>query len=402
MLYLTIFKVAIKSIMANKLRSFLAMLGIIIGTGAVISMLALGAGAQAQVMARVNSMGTNLLNVMPEKRRQGGVKVANVERLYLEDAEAILNSVPNVKHIAPVVNGSSQIKYFEENTPASVIGTASTYFTIRNYEIDKGRLFTANEVENSMRAAVLGSELSKTLFGENNPIGEKIKIDGMSFEVIGVLKTKGSQGKDNLDEALVVPYTIAMSQMYGKEYLNDINISAEDGCDLSKVEEDIINLLRKRHKLSVDANNDFRIFNQAELIEASSNVNKTFTILLGSIAGISLLVGGIGIMNIMFVTVTERTREIGIRKAIGARSSDILIQFLMESILICALGGFLGVVFGIGVAKIASSFTEYETLVQGWAVILSLIVSTSVGTFFGYYPARRAALLNPIDALRYE
>ena len=402
MLYLTILRVALKSIMANKLRSFLAMLGIIIGTGAVISMLALGTGAQAEVMDKVNSMGTNLISIMPNKIKKGGIKSSNVQRLSLEDAEAMLKYVPDIQHISPIVRSNSQIKYFEENTPATVIGSAVTYFAIRNYEIDKGRLFTENEVVNSARTAVLGSELAETLFGDNNPVGENIKIDGMSFEVVGVLKTKGSQGMDNMDEAILVPYTVAMKQMFGKRYLDTIDVSARDGSNLTQVQEDITTVLRSQHKLSADKEDDFRIFNQAELIETSSNVNRTFTILLGSIAGISLLVGGIGIMNIMFVTVTERTREIGVRKAIGARSRDILLQFLLESILICALGGALGVLIGTGTAKLTSLFTDYPTQVQAWTIILSLFVSTSVGTFFGYYPAKRAAQMDPIDALRYE
>jgi len=402
MLFWTIIKVALKSLSANKLRTFLAMLGIIIGVGAVISMLAVGAGAQKRVMERIASMGTNLLVVRPGQRGFRGVVSDTSQRLKLADAKAILDQVPNIYQVAPVVRGSSQLKYFDKNTRSNVIGSSITYFPVRNFEIEKGRSFTEGEVKRMARVAVLGPITSENLFEEASPVGETIKIKGINFRIVGITKAKGSRGRHSPDDQVIIPYTTAMKQLFGLDYLHEIDIQATDNAALEKLQEATTALLRRRHRLVEGVPDDFRIRNQAEIVETASEVSRTFTILLGSIAGISLLVGGIGIMNIMLVTVTERTREIGVRKAIGAKNRDILLQFLIEAIVLSGFGGIIGVALGIGAAQMIAKWTEFVTVATPSSILLALSFSAAVGIFFGYYPARRAALLDPIEALRYE
>ena len=402
MLLWTIIKVALKSLLANKLRTFLAMLGIIIGVGAVISMLALGAGARQQVVDQIASMGKNLLIVHPAQRGSRGVMSDTSQRLRLEDAKAILDNVSDVYQVAPTVRGSSQLKYLNKNTRNSVIGSSVTYFPVRNFEIDMGRSFTEGEVERMARVAVLGPTAAENLFESSNPVGKTIKIKGINFSIVGVTKSRGSRGRHNPDELVIVPYTIAMKQLFGLQHLNEIDIQATDNANLEKVQEETTAVLRRQHRLVEGVPDDFHMHNQAEILEAAAEVSRTFSVLLGSIAGISLLVGGIGIMNIMLVTVTERTREIGVRKAIGAKKRDILLQFLIEAIVLSALGGIIGVVLGVGTAQMIPKLTQFSTVSGIGSVLLALSFSAAVGIFFGYYPARRAALLNPIDALRYE
>jgi ABC-type antimicrobial peptide transport system permease subunit len=402
MLFWTIIKVAFKSLFANKLRTFLAMLGIIIGVGAVISMLAMGTGAQERVMERIASMGTNLLVVRPGQRGLRGRMLDISQRLKLPDAKAIVDLVPGVYQVAPVVRGNSQLKYYNRNTRSNVIGSSMTYFPIRNFETEKGRSFTEGEVERMARVAVLGATTAGNLFGESDPIGETIKIKGINFTIIGVIKAKGSRGRYDPDDKVIIPYTTAMKQLLGLDYLHEIDIQTSDNADLEDVQQAITVLLRKLHRLLEGAADDFYIRSQEEIVEAASEVSRTFTILLGSIAGISLLVGGIGIMNMMLVTVTERTREIGVRKAIGAKNRDILLQFLVEAIVLTGLGGLMGVAFGIGAAQMIPKFTQFSTVIKLTSVLLALSFSAAVGIFFGFYPARSAALLDPIEALRYE
>lgn len=399
MLFWTIIKVALKSLLSNKLRSFLAMLGIIIGVSAVISMLALAAGARQKVMDRISSMGTNLLIVRPGQRGFHGVTVGNRENLTLEDAREIFEKVPNVSHVAPVVRGSSQVKYFNRNSRTNIIGTSVTYFPIRNYEIDKGRIFTEGEVEKRKRVAVIGPMSAENLFEKTDPIGKTIKIGRMNFEVVGLLKSKGDTGGD---DQIFVPYTVAMKQIFGLNSIHEIDIQSSDSKTLEEVQEQTTKLLRKRHRIREGAPDDFSIRNLAEMLSMASDFTQMFTILLGGIASISLLVGGIGIMNIMLVTVTERTREIGVRKAIGAKERHILQQFLIESVLMSAIGGIIGVSLGIGVAQMIVELANFTTIVELDSVLLALGFSAGVGIFFGYYPARRAARLDAIEALRYE
>jgi len=402
MLFLIIFKVAIKSLFANKLRTFLAMLGVIIGVGAVISMLAIGAGAQEGVMNRISAMGTNLLVIRPGQRGFHGVNTGTQQNLTLEDASAILKDVADIYQLSPVVQGSVQAKYFNENARTNVIGVAPTYLTVRNYEVEKGRPFTEGETEGTMRVAILGPATVENLFKTDDPIGQTVKLNGMNFKVVGVTKSKGDQGWYNPDDQILIPYTTAMKQVLGQDNLREIDVQVKARADTDKVQSDITTVLRKRHRILESAPDDFNIRNQADLLETASSVSRTFTVLLGSIASISLLVGGIGIMNIMLVTVTERTREIGVRKAIGAKNRDILLQFLIEAIILSGLGGLIGVGAGVGVARVIARFSEFTTIVQLPSVLLALGFAAAVGVFFGYYPARRAALLDPIDALRYE
>jgi putative ABC transport system permease protein len=402
MLFWTIVKVALKSLAANKLRSFLAMLGIIIGVGAVISMLAMGAGAKRDVMKRITAMGTDLLVVRPAQRGSMGVMTGNYQNLTVDDAKAIIAEVPTIHELSPVVRGNAQVKYFNKNSRVSVYGTSITYLPIRNFDIERGRSFTEPEVDRMARVAILGPVTVQDLFGTDDPLNETVKINNINFRVVGVLKAKGDQGWFNPDDQIIVPYTTAMKELFGLDHLNEIDIKANDTADLSQVQQATTTVLRKRHRLQTQAPDDFEIRNQADMITMVTNVNRTFTILLGSIASISLFVGGIGIMNIMLVTVTERTREIGVRKAIGAKERDILLQFLLEALTMSAVGGLLGVALGVGTASIIAAATQFSTLVQLPSVLLALSFSAAVGIFFGYYPARRAALLDPIESLRYE
>ncbi|MFN8577318.1 MAG: ABC transporter permease [Candidatus Sericytochromatia bacterium] len=397
----TIVKVALKSLIANKLRSFLAMLGIIIGVSAVISLLSLGAGAQNEISKQVATMGKNILTVRPGTRNSGGVRSSFANTLKLEDAESILKEVKEVEMVSPTASNNYQIKYFNKNTFSSVNGVASTYFNIRNIKVEKGRLISSSESESNMRIAVLGSKVVEDLFGKGEPIDESIKINGINFKIIGTLEKKGDGGFSP-DENIYIPYKVAMKQLIGTENPRSIEIKGFDDVDMLKVEEKITELLRKKHQLQENAPDDFMTFNMAEMIKQSESFTQIFTFLLGGIAGISLIVGGIGIMNIMLVTVTERTREIGIRKAIGAKERDILRQFLIESVVMTTLGGVIGILFGYGISKIISFFVPFPPIVTMTSIIISISFSTVVGIFFGYYPARRAAKLDPIEALRYE
>ena len=379
----------------------LAMLGIIFGVGAVISMLALGTGARNQVMERLSAMGTNLLIVRPGQTASRGVMSGARQTLVVADAEAIVKEVPGVASVAPGYARGQQVKYLNRNTRTNVFGTAVTYIGIRDFEIESGRAFTEPEVDRQARLAVLGPVTAENLFAGADPVGQTIKIAGINFKVVGVLKARGDLGFFNPDDQVLVPYTTAMNQLFGVDYLGEIDVLAEEG-EADNVSASVTALLRKRHRLQEDAPDDFRIQNQAEILRTAEDILGIFSILLGSIAGISLLVGGIGIMNIMLVTVTERTREIGIRKAVGAREGSILAQFLLESVVISGLGGLFGVILGAGGAVLIRTLSTYPTAITTWSVLLSLSVAGAVGVFFGWYPARRAAKLDPVEALRYE
>ncbi len=394
-------KSALKSLIANKLRSILAMLGIIIGVGAVIAMLAIGNGAQKQVLGQITAMGTNLLVVRPGQRGTGGVISGTQQNLTVEDAQS-LRDIEGIEAVSPVVGGSAQVKYLATNTRSNVQGVAPTYFKIRSFELDRGRFFSESEAENMGRVAVIGPVTEQTLFAGGDGVGETVKLEGINFLVIGVLKSKGDQGFFNPDDQVLIPYTTAMKNVFGLTFLREIDIQGTDDKALAKIETAVSEILRKRHRQKPDDQDDFQIRNQAEIMEAASTAIMTFTILLGSVAGISLLVGGIGIMNIMLVTVTERTREIGVRKAIGAKNRDILRQFLIESIIMTGLGGSIGALGGVGAAMLVRTLTSFPAMVTMSSVFLALGFSAAVGVFFGFYPAYRAAQLDPIEALRYE
>jgi putative ABC transport system permease protein len=402
MLFWTIVKVGLKSLWANKLRSFLAMLGIIIGVGAVVSMLSLVAGASSQVLNRISAMGTNLLVVRPGQSGSRGVISGSVQTLTLADSESIVKEVAGIHSVAPSVSRAAQVKYFNRNTRITVLGTAVTYLAIRDFQVEQGRSFTEAECDRMARVAVLGPVTAENLFAGAEALGQSIKINGINFHVVGVLKAKGDQGFFNPDDQVMVPHSTSMKQIFGVDYLGEIDIQAADGADLDTVAADITTLLRKRHRLQAEDADDFRIQNQADILRMASEITATFTLLLGGIAGISLLVGGIGIMNIMLVTVTERTREIGIRKAIGAKERSILLQFLLEAVVICGLGGVIGVVLGVVGAEIIRRTTTIQAVVTSNSVLLAISFAALVGIFFGWYPARRAARLDPVEALRYE
>ena len=402
MYLMIIIKVALKSMWANKLRSFLAVLGIIIGVGAVIAMLAIGAGAKRQVLDNIAAMGTNLLVVRPGQRGSGGVMSGTQQNLTIEDAEAIIAEVPGVLAVSPVVQGRAQVKYLDKNTATAVVGSSVTYSSIRSFEVEKGRNFTENEAERMARVAILGPTTVQNLMDQDDPIGATVKVNGINFKVIGVTKAKGDQGWFNPDDQLIVPYTTAMKQLFGLLYVREIDIQGKPGVDLTAIQEAATQVIRRRHRILPEMPDDVDIRNQADIVAMASSVTQTFTILLGTVGGISLLVGGIGIMNIMLVTVTERTREIGVRKAIGAKDRDILRQFLFEAVCMSGIGGLIGVASGIGVAKTIGAFTQFSTSVQPLSVLMAMSFAAAVGIFFGYYPARRAAKLNPIEALRYE
>ncbi|MDD5722957.1 MAG: ABC transporter permease [Syntrophales bacterium] len=401
MLFWTILKVGIKSLLANKMRSILAMLGIIIGVAAVIAMLAMGSGAQKQIMDRFTAMGTNLLTISPGQRGSHGVVSGTQQNLTLEDALAIANEVKDVTMVAPGVQGGVQLKYLNKNTRTNVYGTSITYFAIRNMEIERGRAFSEGDVDRIARVAVIGPTAAKNVFGENDPLGEMVKVNGINFKIIGITKAKGD-GWGSPDDRIIIPYTTAMQQIFGIDYLRGIDVQADAEAALDKVQVDVTALLRKLHRLQPDVEDDFEIRNMAEIRDSANQVTSTFKYLLGGIAAISLLVGGIGIMNIMLVTVTERTREIGVRKAIGATEENILVQFLAESVIISGLGGMIGLGLGVGISKMIPKFSPMTTLVDWSSAILAIAVAGSIGIFFGFYPAWRAAQLDPIEALRHE
>ena len=408
MLFWIIVKVGIKSLWANKLRSFLAMLGMIIGVGAVIAMLALGAGAKKQILSQIATMGTNLLVISPAQSGSQGVISGNRQNLTVDDARALRN-VPGVARVAPVAAGGAQVKARNRNKPTRVTGTTGTYLGIRAFKVAQGRGMSDAECETMARVAVVGPNVATDLFSMEDPVGQRIKVKGINFTVIGVTEAKGDQGWFNPDDQVLIPYTTAMRQLLGQDYLKEVDVQAEEGADLRQVQADVSKLLRARHRLLEGEDDDFYVRNQADFIAMATAFTGTFTLLLGGVAGISLLVGGIGIMNIMLVSVAERTREIGIRKAIGATEGSIRTQFLLETLVISGLGGLLGVVFGILSAWLFPVLFTYvqpdmafATSVEWPSVLLALGFSAAVGIFFGWYPARRAARLPPVEALRYE
>ncbi|MGI8907153.1 MAG: ABC transporter permease [Candidatus Sumerlaeaceae bacterium] len=408
MLFWTIVKVALKSIGSNKLRSFLTMLGVIIGVAAVIAMLGLGAGTREKVTESVRSMGANLLVVRAGARQGGGAFTGTQQNLKSEDAEAVLRQVPEITMVSPEVSNRYQVKYMNKNSSVNVSGETVTYFPVRNFVIEKGRAFTEAEVERNSKVAVLGPKTATDLFGDMDPSGEQIKIKGVNFTVVGVTKSKGDQGWFNPDDQIIIPLTTAMVQMMGRDYLSSIYAQVKDGADMARVQESVTAVLRRQHRLQAEQPDDFNIRNLQEMVDSLNQVSSVFTMLLAGVASVSLLVGGIGIMNIMLVTVTERTREIGIRKALGARNFDVLTQFLLEAIVVSLTGGILGVTFGLGSIlafnKIMARLSDANLTakLELWPVALAFVFSVLVGIFFGWYPARKAARLDPIDALRYE
>jgi putative ABC transport system permease protein len=403
-MFWTVVSIALRSLAANKLRSALAMLGIIIGVWSVISALALAAGAQKMVHDQLTSLGTNVVMVSPGQRGTNGVISGSQQNLRVADALAML-ALPEGARVAPIVRGSVQAKRGDKNTRPSLLGTSATYFAIREFKVQSGRILTDGDCDASARVAVIGPTTAKNLFGDDfsQAVGQTIEVKGVHYRVVGILQAKGDQGWFNPDDQVIIPYTTAMAQVLGVDYLNEVDLSAKDEAQLNGLQTKVTALLRKRHRLATDADNDFNVRNMAEILSTTSTITTVMTMLLGGIAGISLLVGGIGVMNVMLVTVVERTREIGVRKAIGAKQRDILRQFLIESVVMSGTGGFIGVVLGVITAQGVSAMQSHIALItRPSSALLALGFSAGVGIFFGYYPARRAAKLDPIEALRYE
>ncbi|MCX7926951.1 MAG: ABC transporter permease [Candidatus Omnitrophica bacterium] len=402
--FLEYFRQAIFSMTAHKLRTGLSILGILIGVSAVIAMLALGEGAKQSVQKELASLGSNLLNVQTGSFRSRGIALEQgvIARLNQQDLDAIKKISKAVKRVSPRVSGRAQIVYQNHNWNTLVEGVGVEYALMRASVPVTGRFFTEQELRQREKIAVLGVTVATNLFGENNPVGKIIKINQINFRVIGVLPAKGFSGFRDQDDTILIPYTTAMYRLLGKQYFDNIFVEASSSEDLENLQQQIRSLIVKQHRLTKNTDDAFEIRNMAEIRSALESTTKTMTILLGSIAAISLLVGGIGIMNIMLVSVTERTREIGLRKAIGANNEDIMAQFLIEALLLSLIGGILGIFLGSGISFLLSSVAHWTVRISFVSIAVACFFSISVGVIFGLWPARQAAQLDPIQALRYE
>ncbi len=398
-------KMALAGMAANKLRTELTLLGIIIGVGAVIAMVSLGFGVKENIKANISRLGSNLLIVMSGGRTATGARIAAGEgaRLTYEDMQAIEKQVDDIAGIAASVNSSYQLVVGNQNWTARVEGTTPSNFRIQNYETSEGRFFTERDLNSRARVCVVGTTVTENLFAGEDPVGKIMRINKAPFQVIGVLKSKGQAGMGmDQDDIVFIPLTTAQSRMMGITYVQRITIQAANEDVINEVQGGVEQVLRQRHRIKDGQYDDFNIGNMAAIMDTMMETANSITILLGCIAAISLLVGGIGIMNIMLVSVTERTREIGIRKALGATYKHILLQFLIEAMVIGIVGGFVGVLLGVGSSFAISHIAGWNTVISLWAIIVAVVFSVGIGLFFGLYPARKAALLDPIDALRYE
>ena len=398
--------IALDGLKANKMRSILTMLGIIIGVGAVIAMVSIGIGVQQKVESSIAGLGSNLLIIMPGATSpSGGVRLAAGSNITLtaKDAQAIASEIKDVNLVAPVASRQYQLVYGNQNWQTSVQGATPDILDARNYAVESGSFFTARDLDSRTRVVVLGSTVATNLFGDANPLGQSIRINKAPFRVIGILESKGqAAGGQDQDDMAMVPLTTAQERLMGITYVQNINVQVANADAINQVQEDIGVLLRARHRLQPGVPDDFSVRNLTAIMATAQETTGTITLLLGNIAAISLLVGGIGIMNIMLVSVTERTREIGIRKALGATFANILLQFLIEAIVIGVTGGLLGVALGVAGAYVISAVAGWNTVISLPAIIAAFGVSVAIGLFFGIYPARKAALLDPIEALRYE
>jgi putative ABC transport system permease protein len=397
--------ISLRALRRNKMRSMLTALGIIIGVASVVAMVAVGNGAQARITSQVSALGQNLLSVFAGSRKSGGVNsgLGSASALTLADADAIGREVTDVVAISPEATTTAQAIASGRNWSTTVAGESPDYLKIRDWKLAAGSMFTDHEVRSAAKVAVIGSKTANELFGPLNPVGQTVRVGNIPFVIIGLLESKGAgMGGQNQDDRIIIPYTTAMKRITGEKYLRSINVQIGSADRMEIAQEQITSLLRQRHRLATGRDNDFNIFNQKEIADTVNSISKIITLLLGSIAGISLVVGGIGIMNIMLVSVTERTREIGIRIAVGAQPGDIKLQFLIEAITLSLLGGLIGVLLGIGASKLVEFFANFKAIVSTGSIILAFGVSFAIGVFFGFYPARKAARLDPIEALRYE
>ncbi len=402
------FKIAFRALGRNKMRSFLTALGIIIGVGAVIAMISIGEGARRGIEDRFASMGTNLLFVSPGSQNQRGVHGGwgSMTTLKEDDALAIGRECPAVMYISPSVSARAQTVYGNKNWNTSISGTGDRYPEVRNWEVELGAYFDEAMVKSAAKVCVLGADVKTNLFEDEDPIGKVIRIKKIPFKVLGVLKKRGeSGGFGSRDDMITIPYTTAMRRLQGIDYIQSVDVRAVSTEAMSEAVAQIQELLRNRHRIAPGAEDDFTVRNMSEIAETAAQATQMMTVLLGSIAGISLLVGGIGIMNIMLVSVTERIREIGLRMAVGARERDILLQFLTEAIVLSLMGGFIGIAVGVGASKLLKHikmFASMNTVVSPESVVLAFGFAAAIGIFFGFYPARKASRLDPIEALRYE
>ena len=404
--FANLFKIAVRALSNNKLRGFLTMLGIIIGVASVITMLAIGQGSKKSIQAEISEMGSNMIMIQPGGDMRGGVRQSaeDMETLKLEDYQNIVDETRYVSYTSPSVNSSGQVIYGANNAPTTIYGISPDYMDIRRYKVEEGDMFTEQDITTAAKVCVIGKTVVDNLFpnGEN-PVGKVIRFQKLPFRIVGVLESKGynSMGMDQ-DDLIFAPYTTIQKKVLAITHLQGITCSALKEEYTEQAIDEISEILRRNHKLKAEEEDDFTIRSQQELSSMLTSTTDMMTVLLAAVAGISLLVGGIGIMNIMYVSVTERTREIGLRMSIGAKGIDILAQFLIESILISVTGGLIGVIFGVGAALLVNSVAHFPIFIQPWSVLLSFVVCTATGIFFGWYPAKKAAQLDPIEAIRYE
>ena len=401
-----LFKIALRALANNKMRGFLTMLGIIIGVASVITMLAIGQGSKKSIQAEISEMGSNMIMIHPGGDIRGGVRqeASSMETLKLEDYQNIVDETRYVAAVSPSVNSSGQVIYGANNAPTTIYGISPDYMEIRRYQVEDGEMFSDQDIAVAAKVCVVGKTVVDNLFpGGENPVGKVIRFQKLPFKIVGVLESKGynSMGMDQ-DDLILAPYTTIQKKVLAITHLQGITCSALKEEYTEQAIGEISEILRRNHKLKTDEDDDFTIRSQQELSSMLTSTTDMMTVLLAAVAGISLLVGGIGIMNIMYVSVTERTREIGLRMSIGAKGIDILSQFLIESILISVTGGLIGVIFGVGSAIIVNQVAHFPIFIQPWSVLLSFIVCTATGIFFGWYPAKKAAQLDPIEAIRYE
>jgi putative ABC transport system permease protein len=399
------FFIALRALRRNKMRSTLTALGIIIGVASVVAMVAVGNGAQARITSQVSALGQNLLTVFAGSRRSGGVSsgLGSASTITLADADAIAREVTDVAAVSPEISTTGQAIANGRNWSTSIIGESPDYLKIRDWKLAAGSMFTEREVRSAAKVAVIGSKTSHELFGPLNPIGQTVRMKNIPFVIIGLLESKGAgMGGQNQDDRIIIPYTTAMRRITGDRYLRSVNVQIASAERMEVAQQQITSLLRQRHRLTAGRDDDFNIFNQKEIADTVNSISLVITLLLGSISGISLVVGGIGIMNIMLVSVTERTREIGIRIAVGAQPSAIKLQFLIEAITLSLLGGLIGVFLGVGASRLVAVVADFKAIVSVSSILLAFGVSFVIGVFFGFYPAQKAAALDPIEALRYE
>jgi putative ABC transport system permease protein len=399
-------KIALSSLGAHKLRTLLAMIGIIIGIGSVITMVSIGEGTKKEILSKIENMGTNLQIVNAGQIQTFGGRTSqtgNVTTLTWDDANALMREISSINSLTPSQKGKCKVKWFDQIVATSVIGATPNFPEVKNFHTAKGMFFSETELKGVMQVAVLGKTVKENLFGEDNPIDEVIRIENVPFKIIGVMEEKGLNvdGQDE-DDVIFVPLTTALRRLFNLTYINNIYIQIKDKKSMKRAGNEIEELLRERHRLRPGVASDFTIQSQTELMETQKEVTDTFTQLLGSIAGISLLVGGIGILAVMLITVKERTREIGIRRAVGAKRKDILIQFLFEALVLSMSGGIIGIIIGILTSTIIGSLAKWPVVTPLYSVLASFLFAMMVGIFFGVYPAKRAAQLRPIDALRNE